>query len=163
MFQRILVVFENEKVSRRALTYARELAVRMDSEVSFLMLVEMAFLDRSYLGLKRNAVSRLEERMGKRLTDFSAEFLKRGIPVAFALRMGDPAEEFLKFLAERLPFHAVIWGSSDKLPQGRQRPRDHWINKVAGTLECPLLTVTHRSQGDPEEEPEKATATETNF
>ena len=68
MFERILVVFENEKVCNDSLTYARELALRMDSDVALLMLVEMAFLDRSYLGSKRSAISELEERMGKKLS-----------------------------------------------------------------------------------------------
>jgi len=144
MFQRILVVFENEKVCNSSLTYARELALRMDSDVTLLMLVEMAFLDRSYLGSKRNAISRIEQRMGKILSDLTTRFLKEGIAVSAALRVGNPAEELLKFLAGTPPFQALIWGSSESLPEGGQFPKGHWIKKVASTLECPLLTLSSR-------------------
>ena len=142
MFQRILVIFENEKICRQAVSYSRELALRMDSEVALLMLVEMAFLDRVYLGSKRSAIRRLEARMGKMIGNLTSEFLKEGISVRVALRVGDAAQELLKFLAERPPFQAVIWGSHEDLPDGGQLRRTHWLGKVADTLECPLLAVT---------------------
>ena len=138
-----LLVFENEKVCREALTYARELALRMDSEITFLMLVEISFPGRSFLGSKRNVLHVLEERVGRMLSDFSSQFLKDGIETGMALRVGDPASEFLKFLAERDPFQAVIWGSGDELPD-RKFPRGHWLSKVITTLECPLLTVRNK-------------------
>ena len=139
MFQRILVIFENEKICPQAISYCRELALRMDSEVALLMLVEMAFLDRPFLGSKRRAMELIEKRVGETLGQISSEFLKEGISVRVAMRVGDAAQELLKFLAERPPFQAVIWGSSEDLPDGGQPRRSHWIGKVAGTLECPLL------------------------
>ncbi len=144
MFQKILVVFENEKVCDDSLTYARELALRMDSDVTLLMLVEMAFLDRAYLGSKRSAISHIEERMGKTLGDLTSRFFKEGIAISAALRVGHPAEELIKFLAGKPPFQALIWGSSESLPEGGRFPKGHWIRKVASTLECPLLTVSSR-------------------
>jgi nucleotide-binding universal stress UspA family protein len=145
MFQRILVIFENERICGKALSYSRELALRMDSEVAFLMLVEMAFLDRTYLGSKRNTIRNLEARMGKMIGDLTSEFLKEGISVSVALRVGDAAQELLKFLAERPPFQAVIWGSDEELPESGHTRRPHWIGKVADTLECPLLAVTGKT------------------
>ncbi|EFK07192.1 conserved hypothetical protein [delta proteobacterium NaphS2] len=145
MFQRILVIFENERICSRAVSYSRELALRMDSEVAFLMLVEMAFLDRVYLGSKRNTIRQLEARMGKMIGNLTSEFMKEGISVSVALRIGDAAQELLKFLAERLPFQAVIWGSDEALPQGGQLARTHWLGKIADTLECPLLAVTGKA------------------
>ena len=141
MLRRALVVFENERVSEKALVYARELALRMDSEVTLLMLVEMPFQDRLNLAPKRTAIREIEKRMGKVLSECSAEFLKKSIVVAAALRMGVPAQELLKFLAERPPFQVVIWGSSEDLPEGGRLRRSHWIGKIAETLECPLLAV----------------------
>lgn len=146
MLKRNLVVFENEKVCQKALTYARELALRMDSEVTFLMLIEMAFRDRSFLGSKRSAIRQLENRMGEMLTSLSAEFLNHGVAVSVALRVGDPAQELLKFLAERPPFQVIIWGSDEALPESGPRRRGHWISKVAGTLECPFYSVGSRTQ-----------------
>jgi hypothetical protein len=147
MFKKNLLVFENEKVCQEALTYARELALRMDSAVTFLMLVEISFPGRSFLGSKRNALHVLEERVGKMFSDFSSRFLKDGIESSMALRVGDPAQEFLKFLAERAPFQAVIWGSGEELPDHPQLPRGHWLKKVTTTLECPLLTVSRKGPG----------------
>jgi len=146
MFQRILVIFENEEVSRRALSYAQELAHRMDSEVALLMLVEMAFADRAFLGTKRNSIRLLEARIGKALGELSSGFLENGIPVSVALRIGDPAQELFKFLAERPPFHAVIWGSHEMLPHGARQRRRHWIERVSDSLECPLLEVTGKAK-----------------
>jgi len=145
MFQRILVIFENEEVSPRALSYARELAHRMDSEVALLMLVEMAFADRAFLGSKRNSIRTLEARIGKALGTLSAGFIEKGIPVSVALRIGDPFQELLKFLAERPPFHAVIWGSDETLPDGARPKKPHWIQKIGDSLECPLLAVVGKS------------------
>jgi hypothetical protein len=144
MFQRILVIFENEKICWQALSYSRELALRMDSEVALVMLVEMTFLDRAFLGSKRNAIRGLESRMREILANLSSEFLREGISVSAALRVGDAAQELLKFLAERPPFQAVIWGSSEDLPDGGQSRRTHWMAKVAPSLECPLLGVTSK-------------------
>ncbi|MBW1703713.1 MAG: universal stress protein [Deltaproteobacteria bacterium] len=146
MFQRILAVFENEEIFDEAITYTRELAIRMDSEVTLLMLVEMAFLDRSFLGSKRNSIMHLEERMGKAMTSLSVQFAREGISVSTALRIGDLAEELLKFLAGKPPFQALIWGSDRDLPESGQFRRGHWVGKVAGNLECPLLTVSNREQ-----------------
>jgi len=144
VFQRILIIFENESICGKALSYARELALRMDAEVALLVLVEMAFLDRAFVGSKRNAMRDLELRIGKILGDLSSEFLKRGIPVSAALRVGDAAQELLKFLAERSPFQTLIWGSSEDLPEGSPQRKSHWIRKVLDHLECPLLAVSSR-------------------
>jgi hypothetical protein len=152
MFQRTLVVFENERVCAEALSYSRELALRMDAEVTFLMLVEMAFVERSFLGRKRDALIRLEERTGRSLGTVSSEFLKQGIPVSAALRVGDPAQEFLKFLAERAPFQAVIWGSDAYVPENLQLKRGHWLAKVLSALECPLVSVSSREKTNPSED-----------
>jgi nucleotide-binding universal stress UspA family protein len=150
MFRRILVVFEDEKVCANSVRYARELALRMDSEVTLLMLIEMVFPDRAYLGSKRNAINRMDERVGKRLSELTEEFLKEGIAVSAALRLGHPAEELLKFLAGTAPFQALIWGSSESLPEKGQLRRGHWITKMAGTFECPILTVGSReNKGEP--------------
>jgi nucleotide-binding universal stress UspA family protein len=146
MFQRILVIFENEKVCDQALTYSFELARRMDSEVTFLMLMEMTFPDRAFLNSKRRAIQRLESRIGKILGDLSSEFLKEGVSVSAALRVGDAAQELLKFMAERPPFHAVIWGSSEDMPDMGISRRSHWIRKIADSLECPLLAVSSQTR-----------------
>lgn len=142
MFKRVLVVMENEEVSPQALYYARELAQRMDSDVSFLMLVEMDFLDRTWLGTSRSAISDLDDRVGRQMADLSADFLRAGIATSAALRVGDPKKELLQFLAERPPFNVLIWGSHQELPSGSHK--GHWLAGLATSLECPLWTVSSR-------------------
>lgn len=144
MFQRILVIFENEKIYPEALSYARELARRMDCEVTLLMLVEKPFHNGSNLASKRAAIHEIEKRMGKFLAECSAEFLKEGITVSAALRIGVPAQELLKFLAERRPFQVAIWGGAGDSKERGPVPRNHWINKMAGKLECSLIIVNQR-------------------
>ena len=146
MFQRILVIFENEKVCGQALTYSCELARRMDSEVTFLMIMEMKFLDRAFLNSKRKAIKRLESRIGKILGDLSSAFLKEGVPVSAALRVGDAGHELLKFMAERPPYNAIIWGSSEDMPEIGPSRRAHWIGKVADSLDCPLFAVSSHTK-----------------
>jgi hypothetical protein len=109
------------------------------------MLVEMGFLDRVYLGSTRNAIRQLEARVGKTIGELTSTFIKEGIPVSVALRTGDAAQELLKFLAERLPFQAVIWGSDEDPPYGGPLRRNHWLGRIADTLECPLLAVSARA------------------
>ena len=138
MLQRLLVIFEDEKVSPEALTYARELALRMDSEVTLLMLIEMHFQSRMFLDSKRETFRNLKKRIKKTMTEFAAEFFQEEIEVTLALRTGNPPEELLKFLSATPPFQAVIWGSSLALRSG------HWINGVSGSFEGPLLTVTKK-------------------
>ncbi|MCB2191312.1 MAG: universal stress protein [Deltaproteobacteria bacterium] len=142
MFKRVLVVMENEQVSTQAIYYARELAQRMDAEVSFLMLVEMAALDRTWLGSSRSAISNLDDRAGRQMAELSEQFLRAGIATSAALRVGDPKQELFKFLAERPPFQVLIWGSHEELPGGAGR--GHWMNTAAASLECPLWTVSSR-------------------
>ena len=139
MLQRLLVIFEDEKVSPEALTYARELARRMDSEVTLLMLIEMHFQSRTFLDSKRETFRTLKKRIKKTMTEFAAEFFQEEIEVTLALRTGNPPEELLKFLSANPPFQAVIWGSTVELRGG------HWITGVAGSLECPLLTVSKKA------------------
>ena len=146
MFQRALVIFENQLVLPQAVAYARELARRMDCEVSLLMLVEMSFLDSAVLGSKRHQVSDLEERAGAVLRELMAGLVADGITVSAAVRVGDPAQELVKFLAERPPFHVLVWGSSPELPEAGRGGRGHWLAKVAASLECPLLTVQTKGE-----------------
>ena len=148
MFQRILLIFENERICEQAVSYSRELALRMDSEVAFLMLVEMGFLDRVYLGSKRNAIRQLETRVGKAIGELTSTFIEEGISVSVALRIGDAAQELLKFLAERLPFQAVIWGSDEDPPHGGPLRKNHWLSRIVDTLECPLLAVSARANAE---------------
>jgi Universal stress protein family len=141
MFRDILIIFDNQKTCPEALDYGREFALRMDVRVTFLVLVPMTFRGRTLLGSKRNAMSRIEDRAAKLLSRLCEAFIQQGIEVSSACRIGDPAQELLKFLADRPPFQSIIWGSEPDLPG-----KGHWLGRVSGNMECPLLTVSRKGQ-----------------
>ena len=144
MFRNVLLVFENEEVFPEALTYAREFARRIDAKVTLLMIVPMSFAGRTVIGPKRNTIRNIEIRGGKILSDCLPAFIQEGIEVNTALKIGDPAQELMKFLADRPPFQAVVWGSGWDLPDRGRGGQRHWLAGVVGSLECPLLTVSKR-------------------
>jgi hypothetical protein len=146
MFRNILLVFEKEEIFPEALIYARELALRNDAKITLLMLVPMSFDGRTVIGPQRNAIRNIEIRAGKLLSNCLQTFIQEGIEVNSALKLGDPAQEFMKFLADRPPFQSVVWGSGRDLPDLIRGSQRHWISKVAGKLECPLLVVSKREK-----------------
>ncbi|MFZ5563665.1 MAG: universal stress protein [Thermodesulfobacteriota bacterium] len=144
MSRQILLVFENEEIFPDALMYAREFALRIDARLTLLMIVPMSFDARAAIGPRRSAVRDIEVRAGRLLSDCLQTFIQAGIEVNSALKLGDPAQEMMKFLADRPPFQAIIWGSGKDLPDMARAGQRHWLTKIAGSLECPLLTVTRR-------------------
>lgn len=146
MFRNILLVFENEEIFPEAVVYAREFALRIDAKITLLMLVPMSFDGRTVIGPQRNTIRNIEIRAGKLLSDYLQTFIQEGIEVNSALKIGDPAQELMKFLADRPPFQSIIWGSGRDLPDLTRGTQRHWLSKVAGSLECPLLAVSKREE-----------------
>jgi hypothetical protein len=144
MTRNILLVFENEEILPEALIYARELAMRIDAKVTLLMIEPMSFAGRTVIGPKRNTIRNIETRAGKVLSDCLQTFIQKGIEVNSALKIGDPAQELMKFLADRPPFQSIVWGSGRELPDKSKGAKRHWMSRVVGSLECPLLTVSKR-------------------
>lgn len=143
MHKRNLMLFEDERICNKATEYTLEYSKRMDLEVYLLMLIKMPFRKHSSLGSKRNRIIDLERRVGRILSSVSNQFVTKGIPVSVFLRVGYPAQELLKFLAERPPFHMIIWASDEALPTQQLLHNKHWIEDVVDELECPLFSV-HR-------------------
>jgi nucleotide-binding universal stress UspA family protein len=139
MFRDILVLFDDKEICTEALEYAREFALRMDARVTLLMLVRMSFLGRTFLNSKRADLSRIEDNAARLLGHSSEVFIQAGIEVGSACKVGEPAQELLKFLADHPPFQAIIWGSGSDLPG-----KGHWMGRVTGKMECPLLTVSRK-------------------
>ncbi len=140
----LLVIFENEQVFPEALHYAREFALRINARVTLLMLVYMSFSGSNLLGVKRHDLKKIGTRVNRLLEECSAPFLVNGLKINSVMRIGDPAQELLKFLADRSPFQVIIWGSSQDLPFACKFSGKHWLGRVTKNLECPLLTVKKR-------------------
>lgn len=146
MKNEMLMVFEDEQVYPEALIYAREYALRTDATVNFLMIVAMSFSTLEALGAKRNTLHKIEARVGKLLAELTETFIQKGLEVSSALKIGDPSQELLKFLADRPSFQAIVWGSGQDFPATGKNRTKHWLQNLAGNLECPLLTVTKRTK-----------------
>jgi len=141
MFRDILIIFDGQKICPEALTYAKELSGRMDARVSFLMLINMSFLGRFFLDAKRSALKRTEDRAAHLLAETAEKFIQQGIEIRSAFRIGEPAQELLKFLADHAPFQAIIWGSTPELPG-----KGHWIARASVSMECPLISVSKKEK-----------------
>ena len=98
----LLIIFENEKIFSGALTYAREYAIRTEARVSFLMLVTMSFSIHDSMGARRNAIQKIEAKAGKLLAELTEKFIQKGLNTSSALRIGDPAQELLKFIEKHI-------------------------------------------------------------
>jgi len=146
MNHELLIIFDNEQIFPEALTYTWEYAMRTDARVHFLMLVAMSFSAIDLPGVKRNALRKIEARAGNLLAQLTEIFIQKGIETSSALRIGDPYQELLKFLADRPLFQAIIWGSGEDIPCAGKKKGKHWICNIAANLECPLLTVSRRSK-----------------
>ncbi len=144
MFHNILLMFENEELFPEAVVYARQFAMRIDAKVTLLMIVPMSFMGRTVIGPKRDTIRNIELRVGKLLSGCLQTFIQEGIEVNSALKIGDPAQELMKFLADRPPFQSIIWGSGHDLPDKGRGTQRHWMSKVVGSLECPLLTISKK-------------------
>jgi nucleotide-binding universal stress UspA family protein len=141
MFRDILIVFDDQEICPEALAYGREFALRMNVRVIFLMLVRMSSVGQIFLDTKRTTLSRIENRAAKLLSQSSETYIQQGIEVSSVLKVGEPAQELLKFIADRPPFLAIIWGSGSDLPG-----KGHWISRVSGKMDCPLLTVSRKGR-----------------
>ncbi len=140
----LLVVFENEQVFPDALHYAKAFALRINAGVTFLMLVYMSFSGPNLLRVKRHDLKKTGIRVNRLLEECSVPFIASGLKINSAVRIGDPAHELLKFLADRPPFKVIIWGSSQNLPFALKSSGKHWLGRVTTSLECPLLAVRKR-------------------
>jgi len=118
--------------------------MRIDAKVTLLMIEPMLFEGRTVISPKRNSIRNIEIRAGKVLSDCLQGFIQEGIEVNSALKIGDPAQELMKFLADRPPFQAIVWGSGHDLPDKGRGSQRHWMSRVVASLECPLLTVSKR-------------------
>ncbi len=144
MFHDILIVFDNQEICPEALAYGREFALRMKARVTFLMLMNIPGAGRMIADARRASLQAMQERTAALLRQSAEAFVEQGIEVGSAFQAGEPAHELLKFIAEHAPFMAIIWGSGSDLPG-----KGHWIGRVSGKIECPLLTVSRKGTGRP--------------
>ncbi len=75
------------------------------------------------------------------LSPFLEAAKREGIEVRGEVRVGEPASEMLKFLAEDHVLHSVVWGGDNSvLDTKRLRHEDHWLDRIKDKFGCPLVS-----------------------
>ncbi len=141
MIHRNLVLFEAHRICSEAVIFAREYCLRMDMEATLLMLVPMTVVSAS---LGKLAIQETELKAATTLKGVAASLSSINIDVTRAVRIGTPQVELLKFLTDEPPFNIIIWGSDKALPHHTPFGRHHWMSEIAGSLGCPLYSVSNR-------------------
>ena len=120
--------------------------MRIDAKITLLMLVPMSFNGRTVIGPQRNTIRNIEIRAGKLLSDCLRPFIQEGIEVYSALKIGNPAQELMKFLADRPPFQSIIWAADGIYRIGLEAHRGTGCQKSLGVLSVRCwLSVKERS------------------
>ncbi|MBF0224200.1 MAG: hypothetical protein HQK76_01980 [Desulfobacterales bacterium] len=126
----ILILFEDKKIRNESLLYGVELAKRMKSDVSILMLID---------GVQKEESLLLNFKIDDIILKFKQELLKISITFTY----GDKVSELFKFLAKNPRFKTLIWGGNEAFFSGRRpKPSQYWFSKVIDYIECPIVTPT---------------------
>jgi hypothetical protein len=125
--RRILVIFEQDRPSEKAIQYAGALARRMDGDLVLLRLGG-------------------EPAPGDEARKIARNLSGSGIATGYEARDGDPRSELLKFLATNPTFLAVVWGGHDDVVMDPGRPRAHWLAPMQEGLGCPLITMHRKAE-----------------
>jgi hypothetical protein len=127
--KKIMVLFEDGKIRNETVLYAVELARRMDSVLSVLML--MTDKDKE-----------TEDLIEDKLDTIMETVQKYEIPIKCNIRYGDKTSEFLKFLASDHHPSTIVWGSNDKVITKRGGKPGHWLTKAARHVGCSIVSPT---------------------
>jgi hypothetical protein len=127
--KKIVILFEDGKIRKEIISYAVELARRMESALSLLMLMTDG---------EMGTMALVEDNL-----DTIVEIVQNyGIPVKKELRYGDKTSEFLKFLASGHHPSTIVWGSNDKVITKKGGKPGHWLTKAARHVGCTIVSPT---------------------
>jgi len=145
MDRKILVITDGLALKEEAFKYAEGLAKRIDALVVILMLLEPGEGDGRLRGDMELAGA--QSQAIESLMEYVNELERAGVEAEPWLRIGDPASEFLKFLAGVGRFQAIIWGGNGAVIQEKSRGKQsHWLFKVKDHLDCPLLAPERKDK-----------------
>ena len=142
-----MVICEPLSLREEAVQYSIELAKRMETGLVFLMILPLTkseFTTRvPNAPLLEN--DELEDQIKRELTTAMDQAQKAGLKAEAVVKMGEPASELMKFLAQQGSFQAIVWGGKDIPRHKKSLHKDHWLAKIQEELECPLLIPAGRS------------------
>ncbi|MEW6443758.1 MAG: universal stress protein [bacterium] len=145
----ILVLLDGLPVRREAISYSVELARRVDARIQFLLLSRCASSEPVRPGAESaEPGTRIDGAgAGFHAGAFLEEIRRAGLEAEWESRSGDAASELLKYLAESQPFLAVVWGGGETyLRQKKALVRHHWLERVRGQIQCPLVFPSLKKQ-----------------
>jgi hypothetical protein len=134
MGSQIMVLFDSEAIRHESLLYSIELAKRMNSNLTLLVILpfEVGRSDASGIEPMIKRGLQAEESLKKNI-----ETIKNaGVAVETAVRIGNPRSELVKYVAEAGRFETIVWGAKPDL----MKRKDHWLVRMKDTLECPVVT-----------------------
>jgi hypothetical protein len=123
----IIILFEDGKIRSETVSYAVELARRMESELSVLMLMSDGGPER------KKMIEGALEAILERIRQY-------GIPSKMEIRHGDKISELLKFLASDRHPSTIVWGSNDNVITKRGAKPGHWLTKAARHVGCAIVS-----------------------
>jgi len=134
MRPQIMVLFDSASIRRESLRYSIELAKRMNSNLTLLVILPFEVCTTASNGIepmiKRGVQAK--ESLKKQI-----ETIKNaGLSVETAVRIGNPRSELVKYVAEAGRFETIVWGARPDL----MKRKDHWLVRMKDTLECPVVT-----------------------
>ncbi len=134
MRSKIMVLFDSASVRRESLQYSIELAKRMNSNLSLLVILPFGVCQTTPIGIEPmiERGAQAKEALKKNI-----ETIKNaGLAAETAVRIGNPRSELVKYLAETSRFEIIVWGSRPDL----MKRKDHWLVQMKDILGCPVVT-----------------------
>jgi hypothetical protein len=125
--KKIMVLFEDGKIRKETVLYAVELARRMESALSVLMLLT-------------DGETKSKDFVEADLDTIVETIQKYGIQAKREIRYGDKTSELLKFLAADCHPSTIVWGSNDKVITKRGGKPGHWLTKAAKHVGCSIVS-----------------------
>lgn len=140
MQRNILLLFDNIDIREEAVNYAIALAGRMKACITILLLLRLDFESERINGSDLKDIQELSDAGDRAVSQWLEKMSSEGTEGVGIVRVGEPASELLKFLAEGMEFDTVIWGGDRAIVGGRRlRLGEHWMTRIMDKLGCPMV------------------------
>lgn len=134
MRTRIMLLLDSASIRRESLQYSIELAKRMNSNLTLLVILPFEVCRTASCGIEPMVKRGVH---ANELLKKLVETIQRAdITVDTAVRIGNPRSELVKYVAETGRFEIIVWGGNPDL----MKRKDHWLARMKDILECPVVT-----------------------
>jgi hypothetical protein len=130
----ILALFETDSIRHESFQYAIELAKRMNSKLTLLVILSFDASINSSGSIEGMIQPALQAQAS--LEKLLASNRCADIIADIVVRIGNPQSELVKYLAETGQPEILVWGSAPNLI----KRRDHWLVRMKNILAFPVVT-----------------------